>query len=145
MNITSENMHVFIDKYQNLDREKRIYFWTILLSLIIHVLFLVFFTQDMFVIDLSPEEKDLPEEVTVVFPENKPKTIVENINENREIPENSDLLSDFNSMARSRQLLENIRNQPMNEGNILIRISQNPIYKTFSKTNIKQKNLQKMH
>lgn len=117
MNITSENMHVFIDKYQNLDREKRIYFWTILLSLIIHVLFLVFFTQDMFVIDLSPEEKDLPGEVTVVFPENKPKTIVENINENREVPENSDLLSDFNSMARSRQLLENIRNQPMNEGN----------------------------
>jgi len=111
-------MYVLIDKYQNLDREKRIYFWTILLSLLIHVLFLLVFTQDMFVIDLSPEENDLQEEVTVVFPENKPKTIVENINENSEIPEESDLLSDFNSMARSRQLLENIRNQPMSEGNI---------------------------
>jgi outer membrane biosynthesis protein TonB len=72
----------------------------------------------MFVIDLTPEEKDLPEEVTVVFPENKPKTIVENINENSEIPDDSDLLSDFNSMARSRQLLENIRNQPMSKGNV---------------------------
>ena len=41
----------------------------------------------MFVIDLSPEETDLPEEVTVVFPENKPKSVVENINTNNEIPE----------------------------------------------------------
>ena len=111
-------MHVLKAKYQNLDEEKRIYFWTILFSLLIHAVFLLIFTQDMLIIDLSPEEKDLPEEVTVVFPENKPKSIVENINENNEIPEVSDLLSDFNSIARSKQLLENIRNQPMSEGNI---------------------------
>lgn len=117
MTIISEPMHVLIAKYQTLDREKRIYFWTILLSLIIHATFLLFFTQDAFVIDLTPEDKDLPEEVTVVFPENKPKTIVENINSNSEVPEETDLLSDFNSMARSRQLLENIRNQPMSQGN----------------------------
>jgi len=110
-------MHVLKAKYQNLDRDKRIYFWTILLSLLIHALFLLFFTQDLFVIDLTPEQKDLPEEVTVVFPENKPKSVVENINANNEIPVDSDLLSDFSSMARSRQLLENIRNQPMSDGN----------------------------
>jgi outer membrane biosynthesis protein TonB len=111
-------MYTIIIKYQNINKEKRTYFWTILLSVIIHLIFLLIFSRDILVIDLSPEEKDLPEEVTVVFPENKPKTIVENINETNEFPRKSDLLSDFNSTARSRQLLEQLRNQPMSKGNI---------------------------
>ena len=111
-------MHVLKVKYQNIDKEKRVYFWTIIFSLIVHLLFLIIFSPDLLVIDLTPEESDLPEEVTIVFPENKPKTIVENMNETNEIPKESDLLSDFNSIARSRQLLEQLRNQPMSKGNV---------------------------
>jgi outer membrane biosynthesis protein TonB len=82
------------------------------------MIFLLIFTRDLLIIDLSPEEKDLPEEVTVVFPENKPKTIVENINENDEVPDESDLLSDRNSRARNEQLVEDLNNQPMSKGNV---------------------------
>ena len=110
-------MHALRLKYQNIDKEKRIYFWTFLISLLIHLFFLLLFTRDLLIIDLSPEEKDrLPEEVTVLFPENKPKTVVENMNENDEIPEESDLLSDRNSQARNEKLLENRSNQPSSEG-----------------------------
>jgi len=105
-------------KYNNLEREKRIYVISFLLSLLLHVIFVIIFIKDIVIVDLSPEDKDLPEEVTVLFPENKPKSIVENINENSEIPEESDYLSDFNSKARTEQLLRDIGNQPMSEGNI---------------------------
>jgi outer membrane biosynthesis protein TonB len=112
-------IHAIRLKYNNLDRDKRIYVISLLLSLLLHVAFLLIFIKDIVIIDLSPEETDLPpEEVTVLFPENKPKSIVENINENNEVPEESDFLSDFNSKSRTEQLLEKIGNQPMSEGNI---------------------------
>jgi len=111
-------MHVIRAKYQNLGREKRIYLLAFLISLLFHLIFILIFSPDLLVIDLSPEEKDLPEEVTVVFPENKPKFIVENINENDEIPDESDLLSDYNSRARNANLSEQFSNQPMSDGNI---------------------------
>jgi outer membrane biosynthesis protein TonB len=111
-------MHTLRIKYQSFDKEKRIYFWTFLLSLFIHMIFVLLLVKDMMIIDLSPENKDLPEEVTVVFPENKPKTVVENINENNEIPEMSDLLSDYNSRARNNQLFKDMSNQPFSTGNI---------------------------
>ena len=112
-------MHTLRLKYQSINREKKIYFWTFLLSILIHLFFILLFTKDLMIIDLSPEKKDqLPEEVTVVFPENKPKTIVENINENNAVPENSDLLSDRNSQARNQQLMENLSNQPFSRGNV---------------------------
>jgi len=66
LNKKSVFMHVLKAKYQNVDKEKRIYFWTILLSLLIHAFFLLYFNQDLLVIDLTPEEKDLPEEVSIV-------------------------------------------------------------------------------
>ncbi len=111
-------MYAIRAKYQNLEREKRIFFWSFLLSLLLHLLFVLIFIKDIVIIDLTPEEKELPEEVTVVFPENKPKFIVENINEDREIPEDSDLLSEFNSRARNQQLMEERANQPRSDGNI---------------------------
>ena len=111
-------MHVIIAKYKNLDREKRIYTIAFFLSLLLHILFVIIFTRDLLIIDLTPEEKDFPEEVSIVFPENKPKTIVENINTNGEIPDDSDFLSDFNSRARNERLLKDIANQPMSDGNI---------------------------
>lgn len=112
-------IHAIKLKYYNLDRDKRIYFISLILSLLLHVIFILIFIKDIVIIDLSPEETDLPpEEVTVLFPENKPKSIVENINENGEIPEESDFLSDFNSSAKTARLLQELGNQPMSEGNI---------------------------
>jgi len=111
-------MHVILAKYRNLDREKRIYTIAFILSLLLHILFVIIFTRDLLIIDLTPEAKDMPEEVTIVFPENKPKTIVENINKNDEVPDDSDFLSDFNSRARNERLLKDMASQPMSEGNI---------------------------
>jgi outer membrane biosynthesis protein TonB len=111
-------IHALRLKYNNLDRDKRIYLISFFLSLLLHIIFLLVFIKDIVIIDLSPEDTDLPEEVTVLFPENKPKSIVENINENNELPVESDYLSDFNSRARTEQLLRELANQPMSEGNI---------------------------
>ncbi|TFH02554.1 MAG: hypothetical protein E4H13_01715, partial [Calditrichales bacterium] len=121
-------------KYQNLDREKRIYFFAFLISLLLHLVFLLVFTRDMLVIDLTPEKTDMPEEVTVVFPENKPKTIVENINETNEIPDAADFLSDYNSRARNEQRLAETANQPMSEGNIPFpNLSRQEVQRYFQK------------
>jgi hypothetical protein len=111
-------IHALRLKYDILEREKRIYTISFLLSLLLHTIFVIIFIKDIVIIDLSPEEKDLPEEVTVLFPENKPKSIVENINENNEIPDESDYLSDFNSKARIERLLRELGNQPLSDGNI---------------------------
>lgn len=111
-------IHALRLKYHSLDSDKRIYLLAFILSLLLHIIFLLIFMKDLVIIDLSPEDTDLPEEVTVLFPENKPKSIVENINENNEVPDNSDYLSDFNSRARTEQLLREMANQPMSEGNI---------------------------
>lgn len=105
--------------YKNVDKEKYGMYIAILISLLFHLL-LIFLLNfgDLLVIDLSSEPEEIPKEVTVVFPENKPKQIVENLNENEEIPDKSDLLSDRNSRARNEQLLENRQNQPASQGNI---------------------------
>ena len=111
-------IHALRLKYESLEREKRIYTISFLLSLLLHTIFVIIFIKDIVIIDLSPEEKDLTEEVTVLFPENKPKSIVENINENNEIPDESDYLSDFNSKARTERLLRELGNQTFSDGNI---------------------------
>jgi len=111
-------IHAIRLRYNSLEREKRIYVISFLISILLHALFVLIFIKDIVLVDLSPEEKDLPEEVTVLFPENKPKSIVENMNENYEVPETSDYLSDFNSKARTEQLLKELGNQPLSNGNI---------------------------
>ena len=111
-------IHAIKLKYNGLEREKRIYVISFLISLLLHAIFVIIFIKDIVIVDLSPEDKDLPEEVTVLFPENKPKSIVENINENSEIPTETDYLSNFNSRARTEQLLRELGNQPMSNGNI---------------------------
>ena len=111
-------IHVLRLKYNSLEREKRIYVISFLLSLLLHVVFVLIFIKDIVLVDLTPEESDLPEKVTVLFPENKPKSIVENINENNETPDESDFFSDFNSQARTERLLKEMGIQPMSAGNI---------------------------
>lgn len=110
-----------IIKFEYLENEKKNYWLPIalLLSLIVHVVILLLIKfGNVFVIDLSSENEDIPKEVTFVFPENKPKQIVENLNENEFLPDFSDLLSDKNSKAQNPNLLENIGQTPFSHGNI---------------------------
>jgi outer membrane biosynthesis protein TonB len=99
------------------DSQKRIYFIAFLLSAIFHVILLLLF-NNMLNFNFPIENNSHENEMVVLFPENKPKQIVENINENNERPLNSDLLSDKDSRARNNKLLENTQNQPYSEGNI---------------------------
>jgi len=107
-------------KFQNKDLERSWMTIAILVSLIFHILLILLLQfGDYLNIDLSSEE-EIPKEVTVVFPENKPEQkqrwIVENMNENEEIPDRSNLLSDRNSRARNEELFEEKRNQPSSKG-----------------------------
>jgi outer membrane biosynthesis protein TonB len=113
-----------------IDKEKRIYVIAFLASLILHIIFLLFFKFDLLFIDFPEETESIPEEVTVVFPENKPeempRQIVENLNENEQVPTESDLLSDRNSRAANPELGDLFANQPKSSGNIPVPNLTNP-------------------
>ncbi len=102
-------------------RNKTLVF-TIILSIFFHIgLFLLLDMGILQFFNKKTEKKLPPQEVTVVFPENKPKPqprqIVENINENEEIPDKSDYLSDKNSRARNPEKTEKILDNPNIRGN----------------------------
>ena len=113
-----------------IDKDKRIYVIAFVLSAILHILFLIFFKFDLLLFDLVDDVERIPDDVTVIFPENKPaeipRQIVENINENEEIPTESDLLSDRNSRAANPEISDLTANQPRSEGNIPIPNLTNP-------------------
>ena len=111
-------MNIIRLKYDSLGTEKRKFLFAITISFLFH-LFLLYLlnSENAYVIDLAQNLEKTPEEVVIVFPENKPKQIVENINENEEKPENSDLLSERNSRAKNESLLEQKQNQPYSIGN----------------------------
>ncbi len=112
------------------DKDKRIYVIAFVLSAILHILFLIFFKFDLLLFDLADDVERIPNDVTVIFPENKPaeipRQIVENINENEEIPTESDLLSDRNSRAANPEISDLTANQPRSKGNIPIPNLTNP-------------------
>jgi outer membrane biosynthesis protein TonB len=111
-------MNIITAKYESLDKEKRKFLLAIIISFLFH-LFLLYLlkSENAYVIDLKRNLEKTPEEVVIVFPENKPKQIVENINENEKMPEESDLLSERNSRAKNESLLEQKQNQPSSIGN----------------------------
>jgi len=112
-------MYLLTIKKSVLDRENRVYLLAILLSIMVHVIMLIMiYANDLFLIDLTPELDKIPEPVTILFPENKPKQVVENINENDFIPNNADYLSDRNSQARNNKLLQDKNDQPISKGNV---------------------------
>ena len=133
-------------KFEYLEEEKR-NFWlplAILASIVFHLLLLLIIKfSDAFVFDFSPDkDKEIPKEVTVVFPENEPKTnpremprqIVENLNENNLLPDFSDLLSDKNSQAKNPNILEQTGNMPFSQGNVPLANLSAPMSKpSFSK------------
>ncbi len=116
-------MGTFNFDYLEEEKEKHWLLIALILSLMIHaiMLFLLQFS-DALVIDLSSKKEEIPKEVTFVFPENKPKPkpkqIVENMNENDQLPDFSDLLSDRNSRARNPFLLQETGRMPFSKGNV---------------------------
>jgi hypothetical protein len=107
-----------------MNRHKRNILLATLFSLLFHIgiLYLINFFDWLIVSDKPANT--VPEEITVIFPENKPepaekeKFIVRNQNENEQIPEDSNLLSDRNSKAKNPDRTELIKeNTPASKGN----------------------------
>ncbi len=101
-----------------ISQERQKYYLAFVISALLHFIVLLLLNSDLYKIDLNKDEQTIPEEVTIVFPENKPKRIVENINENLQVPDQSDLLSDRNSRAMNPELRDLLGFQPAMEGNI---------------------------
>ncbi len=111
-----------------MNRRNRNILIALALSLLFHLglLFMIDFFNWL-TIQVEELTKDLPQEVTVIFPENKPVPraenkemfIVENQNESGEFPENANLLSEKNSRARNPEATGLTRNNtPFSEGNV---------------------------
>jgi len=118
-----------------MSRRNRNIFIAIILSVLFHfgiIFFIDFF--DWLKVNTQLFAEDIPDEVTVIFPENKPsaederKYIVENQNETDEIPERSNLLSNRNSRARNPELANQFQeNSPLSRGNFDNRELSNPL------------------
>ena len=108
-------------------KERHWLFIALVLSIIVHAIVLTLLQfSDAFIIDFSSEKEEIPKEVTFVFPENKPKQIVENMNENELLPNLSNLLSDRNSQARNPNLLQQTGQMPYSDGNVPLANLSNP-------------------
>jgi outer membrane biosynthesis protein TonB len=109
-----------------MNRRNRNIFIAIILSVLFHagIIYIIDFF-DWLNIKVEQLSQEIPDEITVVFPENKPEPaqekmqIVENMNESDEIPDNTNLLSDRNSRARNEKMTEIIKDTPFSEGNVL--------------------------
>ncbi len=108
------------------DRDRQIFRLAIVASIAIHLLLFFLLKSEFFKIDLKQALAQPTEPVTILFPENKPTKIVENINENSLEPDNSDLLSDRNSRARNPELLDEFGNQPFSTGSLPFENLSNP-------------------
>ena len=123
------------------DRSKRIFILAFILSILFHaVLFLFLNLNSLLNPKIVTPEKDKPEELVITFPENKPKPrpkewkIVQNINENEQIPDKTDLLSDKNSRASNPEMTTQKGALPKSTGNAALPdFSPAPSFKSFQK------------
>ena len=141
-----------------MDRRNR----TILVSLVLSILFHIsviymigFFDWLNSKLDSVPES--IPDEITVVFPENRPEepmTIVENQNENNDDPGDSRFLSDKNSRAKNPTVTDLFGNNPFSRGNVqnpnlsapLLKEQQfKPITKPFNKNALTGKQVDQLN
>ncbi len=106
-----------------MDKRQRILFTAFILSLLIHAGFLWLMDyQGWLTYDTKNIKKAQPEEVTIVFPENKPRPqqpreVVQNMNENENVPTDASLLSEKNSQARNPVKSDKISTSPLSRGN----------------------------
>jgi outer membrane biosynthesis protein TonB len=117
---------MYILKRLQMNSEPNVFRLAIIVSIILHLLFLILPKSGFLDIGLKEQNDKAPEPVTILFPENKPKQIVENINENNRRPDNSDLLSDHDSRASNPLLLTEKGNQPFSTGTLPFENLSNP-------------------
>jgi outer membrane biosynthesis protein TonB len=98
-----------------MEKRNKVLIAAIALSLLLHIAF--FLLPNLFDFKASPPENETTD-VTILFPENRPKArqIVENINENELKPNQSNLLSDRNSQARTPQKIKQRSSMPKSSG-----------------------------
>ena len=121
-----------------MDKQQKVLLGALIISFLLHAGFIVLVGfKDLLAFE-SKKDSSIPEEVTIVFPENKPepdnipREIVQNMNENEEIPEQSNLLSDRNSRARNSERTNDIGDTPMSSGNVpTSNLSTAPSERTF--------------
>lgn len=103
-------------------RQKRL-LAAFILSVLLHIVFLGFLDRQNWLFYEPPDnEQPIPEEVTFVYPENKPikkkpREVVQNMNETDEVPTDASLLSDRNSKARNPEKSGQLSQTPMSKGN----------------------------
>lgn len=104
-----------------MDREQKTIFIAIFLSLLFHAgLLWIIENKQLLLVKIKPASESIPQEITFTFPENRPKEpreVVQNLNENEEIPEQSNLLSDRNSRARNPERTDKTGKTPLSAGN----------------------------
>ncbi len=121
-----------------MDKRQKILLLALIISMLLHAgFFLLIGYKDLLAFE-SKAQASVPEEITIVFPENKilpdniPREIVQNMNENEEIPDQSNLLSDRNSRARNVERSDEIGHTPLSSGNVpLSNLSIAPRQRTF--------------
>ena len=101
-----------------MDKQKKILLIALLLSFLLHIAgyYLLDFNNLLALSEIKLD-KSLPEEIEFIFPENKPKEVVQNMNETEEVPEKSDYLSDKNSRARNPIVTDKQGDNPFSKGN----------------------------
>jgi hypothetical protein len=107
-------------------RDRQVFRAAIVSSIILHLLLIFLPKSDFFKIDIKQDIKKPAEAVTIIFPENKPMKIVDNINENNLRPDNSDLLSEQDSRARNPELFNEFGTQPFSSGSSPFENLSNP-------------------
>ncbi len=121
------------------DRNRRILLLAFLLSLLLHaLLFWLLNVHSLLNPDLSTLDQSPAEQVVITFPENKPKPrqkewkIVQNMNENEQVPDKTDLLSDKNSRAANPTMTDRKGVLPKSTGNAALPdFSPAPSFKSF--------------
>ncbi len=126
-------------KARKQEREKQLIILAFILSLLFHLFLIWLLNQEnIFNRKMEIAKNSPPEEMVITFPENKPEQkewkIVDNINENNEKPDNTDLLSDQNSKAKNPAVSEQHSSLPKSSGNVrLPDFSRAPSFKNFSR------------
>ena len=106
-----------------MDKRQRILLFAFILSLLIHAGFLWLMDyEDWLIYDHKRPQKPPSGEVTIVFPENKPRPqkpreIIQNMNANEKTPSNASLLSEKNAQARNPIKAKKTGPTPFNRGN----------------------------
>ncbi len=128
------------NKEEDGGNERQILIIAFILSVLFHLFLLWLLNQEnLFSTKRLELKKSPPQELVITFPENKPQPkqkewkIVQNMNENEERPEDTDLLADRNSRAKNPVKSKLTGNTPLSQGNTDIQdFSPTPRFKEFA-------------